>query len=59
MNSTVAASTHPAALPLAIAGFALWIAAGIVRKIIKLALLIAVAGAAALAFAAWRSGFFA
>lgn len=57
-SALATASTHPSVIPLAVAGVALWLAAAVVRKIVKLALLVAVVGAVALGYAAWRSGVF-
>lgn len=51
-----APSDHRTSIPLIVVGLVLFVVAGIVRKIIKLALLILLAGAVALVVAAWRSG---
>jgi hypothetical protein len=50
------AADHAGTIPLILAGIALLLAAGIVRRLIKLALLVAVAGLIALVLAAWRAG---
>jgi hypothetical protein len=49
---------HRGALPLALVGVALLLAALVVRRIIKLALTIVVVGVVALVLAAWRAGVF-
>lgn len=49
-------ASHAGTVPLLIAGVALLVAAIIVRKIIKLAILVAIVGAIAIGFSAWRSG---
>ena len=52
----LAAAGHAGAVPLALVGVALLLAALVVRRIIKLALVIVVVGLAAVALAAWRGG---
>jgi hypothetical protein len=50
---------HRGAVPLALVGVALFLAALVVRRIIKLAITIVVVGVVAVVLAAWRAGVFA
>jgi hypothetical protein len=52
------ASDHAGTIPLIVAGVALLLVAGVVRRLIKLALVVAVVGIVALIVAAWRAGVF-
>ena len=49
---------HAGTIPLFVVGAVLFVVAGVVRRLIRLALLVAVVGAVAVALAAWRAGAF-
>ena len=51
-------SSHSGATPLVIVAIVLFIAAIVVRKVIKLAIVVVIAGIVALLFAGWRGGLF-
>lgn len=58
LPATTLATDHQGTVPLLVAGLVLLVAAAVVRRVIRLALLVALAGAVAVALAAWRSGAF-
>jgi hypothetical protein len=51
-------SSHAGTVPLVIVAIVLFVAAVVVRKIIKLALVVVLAAIVALVFAGWRAGVF-
>lgn len=51
-------TSHSGATPLVIVAIVLFIAAIVVRKVIKLAIIVVIAGIVALLFAGWRGGLF-
>ena len=52
------AAAHSGAVPLALVGVVLFLAALVVRRIIKLAVVIVLVGLVAIGLAAWRAGVF-
>ena len=58
VQSKVDTASHAGTVPLVIVALILFVAAVVVRKIIKLAIVVVVAGIVALLFAGWRAGMF-
>ena len=58
LQAAVDKTSHAGAVPLVVVGIVLFVAAFIVHKIIKLAIVVVLAGIVALAVAGWRAGLF-
>jgi hypothetical protein len=58
IQAQVDKSSHAGAVPLLVVAIVLFVAAVVVHKIIKLAIVVVLAGIIALAFAGWRAGLF-
>jgi hypothetical protein len=58
LQSKAATASHAGTVPLVIVAVVLFVAAIVVRKIIKLAIVVVLAAIVALAFAGWRAGLF-
>lgn len=58
VQAAVDKTSHAGAVPLLVVAIVLFVAAFVVHKIIKLAILVVLAGIVALAVAGWRAGVF-
>lgn len=58
LKSQVDKSSHAGAVPLLVIAIVLFVAAVVVRKVIKLAIVVVLAAIVALVFAGWRAGMF-
>ena len=58
VQAQVDKTSHAGAVPLVVVAVVLFVAAVVVHKIIKLAIMVVLAGIVALAFAGWRAGLF-
>ncbi len=58
LQSKVDTASHAGTVPLVIVAVVLFVAAVVVRKIIKLAIVVVIAAIVALVFAGWRAGLF-
>ena len=58
IQAQVDKTSHAGAVPLVVVAIVLFVAAVVVHKIIKLAIVVVLAAIVALAFAGWRAGLF-
>jgi hypothetical protein len=58
LDAQVDKTSHAGAIPLVVVAIVLFVAAVVVHKIIKLAIVVVLAGIVALAVAGWRAGLF-
>jgi hypothetical protein len=58
IQAEVSKTSHAGAVPLLVVAIVLFVAAVVVHKIIKLAIVVVLAGIVALAVAGWRAGLF-
>jgi hypothetical protein len=58
VDTQVAKTSHAGTVPLVVIAVVLFVAAVVVRKVIKLAIVVVLAAIVALVFAGWRAGLF-